>query len=244
MKKFLTVTLLLFIVTFTSFSDGFNSVYSPDGIFVVAAGDAGNCWMSMNGGATFGSYPIAGGFNFNGVHGSGTRVVIVGDAGAVQVSTNSGAVFTNFGIGGSDLNGVWMVDASTGYAVGNGGRIVKSVNGGNSWTPQTSGTAMNLTDVKFTSATVGYACGDNGTVLYTTNGGTNWAAYTTGSTKNLLSIDASGTTVIATAVDGVILKYNGSVWSTIDYKSVIKPDVRGVSMINATTFYTCGGGGF
>lgn len=244
MKKFLTVTLLLFVVTFTSFSDGFNSVYSPDGVFVVAAGDAGNCWMSMNSGATFGSYPIGGGFNFNGVHGSGTRVVIVGDAGAVQVSTNSGATFTNYGIGGSDLNGVWMFDATTGYAVGNGGRIVKTVNGGNSWTPQTSGTGVNLTDVKFTSALVGYVCGDNGTVLYTTNGGTNWTAYTTGSTKNLLSVDASGTTIIATAVDGVILKYNGSVWSTIDYKSVVKPDVRGVAIINSTNFYTCGGGGF
>jgi photosystem II stability/assembly factor-like uncharacterized protein len=245
MKKFLTVTVSLIIAAFSSFSQtGFNSVYSTNGAFVIAVGDAGNCWMSQNGGATFGSYTIAGGFNFNGVHGSGSRVVIVGDAGAVQVSTNSGASFTNYGQGGNDLNGVWFFDANTGWAVGNGGRIIKTTNGGSTWAPQTSGTANNLTDVRFTSATAGYACGDLGTVVYTTNGGTTWQSYTTGSTKNLLSIDASGSTIIATAVDGVILKYNGSVWSSIDYKSVVKPDVRGVSMIDANNFYTCGGGGF
>jgi photosystem II stability/assembly factor-like uncharacterized protein len=244
MKKFLTVIMLLFAVTYASFSDGFNSVYSSNGTFVIAIGDGGNCWMSQNGGASFGSYPIPGGFNFNGVHGSGTRVIVVGDAGAVQVSANTGASFTNNGIGGADLNGVWMVDANTGWAVGNGGRIVKTTNGGAAWTPQTSGTPNNLTDVKFTSLTNGVACGDLGTVVYTVNGGTSWLTYTTGSTRNLLSIDASGSTIIATAVDGYILKYNGSVWSAINYKSVVKPDVRGVSMIDANTFYTCGGGGF
>lgn len=245
MKKFLTVLLLLTAVTLSSFSqNGFNSVFSTEGNFVIAVGDNGNRWMSYDGGATFGNYNIPGGFNFNGVHGSGSRIVIVGDAGAVQMSSNGGNTFTNYGIGGADLNGVWFIDGNTGWAVGNAGRIVKSTNGGATWTPQTSGTANNLTDVKFTSANNGYACGDNGTVLYTTNGGTSWQSYTTGSTKNLLSIDASGSTIIATAVDGVILKYNGSNWSTIDYKIVVKSDVRGVSMIDASNFYTCGGGGF
>ncbi len=245
MKKFLMVAMSLTIVAFSAFSQtGFNSVYSSNGTFVVAVGDAGNCWMSQNGGATFGSYTIPGGLNFNAVHGSGSTVVIVGDGGAVQYSANSGASFTNNGQGGNDLNGVWFVDANTGWAVGNGGRIIKTTNAGGTWAPQTSGTPNNLTGVKFTSATAGYACGDLGTVVYTANGGTTWQSHTTGSTKNLLSIDASGTTIIATAVDGIILKYNGSVWSTINYKIVVKSDVRGVSMIDASNFYTCGGGGF
>lgn len=244
MKKFLMVIMLLTAVTFSAFSqNGFNSVFS-NGTIVIAVGDAGNRWMSYNGGSQFGSYTIGGGFNFNGVHGSGSTVVIVGDAGAVQKSSDFGSTFTNTGVGGADLNGVWFVDANTGYAVGNGGRIIKSINGGVSWTPQTSGTANHLTDVKFTSATNGVACGDAGTVVYTTNGGTTWSAHTTGSNLNLLSIDAVGSTIITTAVDGFILKYNGSAWSTINYKSVVKPDVRGIAMIDANTFYTCGGGGF
>jgi photosystem II stability/assembly factor-like uncharacterized protein len=178
------------------------------------------------------------------VHGFGSRVVFVGDLGAVVTSSDGGTNYTNAGIGGNHLNGVWFIDANTGWAVGDGGRIVKSVNGGLAWTPQTSGTANHLTDVRFTSANNGFACGDNGTVVYTVNGGTSWLTHTTGSTRNLLAIDASGSTIIASAVDGAIVKYNGSVWSTIDYKSIVKPDVRGVSMIDANNFFTCGGGGF
>ncbi len=245
MKKFLSVTVLLAFVTLGSFSQGFNSVFSPDGNFVIAVGDAGNCFMSGNGGSAFGSYPIAGGFNFNGVHGSGSKIIIVGDGGAIQVSTNGGASFTNNGVGGSNLNSVWVIDAITATTVGDGnGRIMRTTNGGALWTPQTSGVVYNLNGVRFTSANNGYACGDNGTVIYTTNGGTTWLSHNTGTTKNLLSIDVSGTTIIATAVDGAIVKYNGSVWSTIDYKSTVKPDVRSVSMIDASNFYTCGGGGF
>lgn len=245
MKKLLTVFLGLIMFAVSSYSQtGFNSVHSKDGSFVIAAGDGGAIFISYDGGANFGSYPNAGVINFNGVQSLNQKVWLVGDAGAVQVSTNGGATYTNYGIGGGDLNSVYFVDENTGYAVGAGGRVVKSVNGGATWTPQTSGTANNLNGVKFTTASNGYACGDNGTVIYTVNGGSTWQSYTTGTTKNLLSIDAVSPTVVATAADGLIAVYNGSVWSIKDYKSVIKPDVRGVSMISATTWFTCGGGGF
>jgi photosystem II stability/assembly factor-like uncharacterized protein len=195
-------------------------------------------------GTTFGAYPIGGGYNFNSVYAINQKVWIVGDAGSVHVSVNGGNSFTSYGIGGNNLNSVYFTDESTGYAVGNGGTIVKTVNGGLNWAPQTAPSSDNLTGVKFANSTTGYACGDNGKVIYTVNGGTNWQSYTTLSSKNLTSIDAIGSTIICTAVDGVILKYNGSTWSTIDYKIVTKSDVRSVSMISSSTFYTCGGGGF
>ncbi|MBE2228878.1 MAG: T9SS type A sorting domain-containing protein [Ignavibacteria bacterium] len=245
MKKLLTVFLGLIMFALSSYSQtGFNSVFSKDGTIVMAVGDGGAIFISYDGGATFGSYPNAGALNFNSVYAINNRVWLVGDGGAVMNSTNGGLTYGNYGIGGGDLNSVYFVDENTGYAVGAGGRVVKSVNAGNSWTPQTSGTVNNLNGVKFTSATNGYACGDNGTVIYTVNGGSTWQSYTTGTTKNLLSIDAVAPTVVATAADGMIAVYNGSVWSMQDYKSVIKPDVRGVSMISATSWFTCGGGGF
>lgn len=244
MKRLFQVLTALFLLTSLSFSQGFNSVFSKDGIAVIAVGDAGNVFMSYDAGTTFGSYPIGGGLNFNSVYAINQKVWIVGDAGAVQVSLNGGNSYTSYGIGGNDLNSVYFTDETTGWAVGNGGRIVKTVNGGVSWTPQTSPSSDNLTGVKFTSASNGYACGDNGKVIYTVNGGTTWLSYTTSFTKNLLSIDVSGSTIIATAVDGLILKYDGSLWSAIDYKIVTKSDVRSVSMVNSSAFYTCGGGGF
>lgn len=245
MKKLLTVFFGFIIFAISSYSQtGFNSVYSKDGQVVIAVGDGGTIFISYDAGATFGSYPNAGALNFNSVHAINQKVWLVGDGGVVQVSTNGGISYTNYGISGGDLNSVCFTDENTGWAVGNGGRVVKSINGGASWSPQTSGTANDLNGVKFINSNTGYACGNNGTVIYTVNGGTTWQSYTTGTTKNLLSIDAVNPTVVATGADGIIAVYNGTIWQIRDYKSVIKPDVRSVSMLNASAFYTCGGGGF
>ena len=245
MKKLFPVLFGLAMLSAGLFAqDGFNSVFSKDGIVVVAVGDAGSVFVSYDAGATFGSYPLSASFNFNSVYAINQKVWITGDAGAVQVSTNGGLSYTNYGIGGGNLNSVYFTDESTGWAVGSGGRVVKSINGGAAWTTQTSGTANNLNGVKFINSNTGYACGDNGTVIYTLNGGSTWSSYTTGTTKNLLSIDAVNPTVVATGTDGIIVVYNGSTWTIRDYKSVVYPDVRSVAMLNATAFYTCGGGGF
>ncbi|MEO8512698.1 MAG: YCF48-related protein [Ignavibacteria bacterium] len=245
MKKLLTVFLGLIIFAISSYSQtGFNSVFSKDASFVIAVGDGGEVFISYDGGQNFGSYPIGGGPNLNSVHSINQKVWAVGDGGAVQVSTNGGTAFTSYGIGGGDLNCVYFVDETTGYAVGAGGKVVKSVNGGVVWTPQVSGVAENLNGVKFINALTGYACGDNGKVIYTTSGGSTWSSYTTGTTKNLLSVDAVSPNIVATGADGIIIVYNGATWSTKDYKSVSKSDVRSVSMLSAGNFYTCGGGGF
>jgi len=241
-KLLLCIVILASLSAFT-YSQGFNDIYSKDGIGIIAVGNIGNVFISYDGGATFGSYP-QGSNTLNSVHAVNQKVWIAGNAGTVLVSTNGGTSFSTYFYNGNNLNGIYFVDDNTGWLVGNSGVIAKSTNGGVNWTSQTSPAAVNLTDVKFSSAANGYACGDNGTVIYTTNGGTNWLQYTTGSNLNLLSIDINVSTIIAAAVDGVILKYNGSSWSTINYKIVTKTDVRGVCMISSTAFYTCGGGGF
>lgn len=245
MKKLLTVFLGLIMFAVSTYSQtGFNSVHSKDGSFVIAAGDGGAIFISYDGGANFGSYPNAGSSNFNSVHAINQKIWLVGDGGAVQVSINGGGAYTNYSVGGADVNGVYFVDENTGWLVGAGGRVMKSVNGGVNWSLQTSGTANDLNGVKFLNANTGYACGNNGTVIYTVNGGSSWSSYTTGTTTNLLSIDAVNPAIVATGADGVIAVYNGSNWSIKDYKSAVRPEVRGVSMLNASAFYTCGGGGF
>jgi photosystem II stability/assembly factor-like uncharacterized protein len=241
--KVLIVLFSVIFCTSLTFSDGFNDVYSKDGSQVIAVGPTGNVFMSYDAGATFGSYP-QGSNNLNSVFAINQKICIVGDLGTVLVSTNGGVSFSTYTYNGANLNGVYFYDDNVGWLVGNTGIIAKSTNGGVNWTAQTSPVGVNLKDVKFTSASNGYACGDNGTVIYTTNGGTNWLSYTTGTTKNLNAIDVNGSIIICAANDGVILKYNGSSWSTIDYKIVTKTDVRGVSMVSSNTFYTCGGGGF
>src|SRR3990172_9347891 len=245
--KIINLLVILFILyTFSpnTSSQGLNDVHSKDGNIVIAVGVNGTLLLSNDGGVNFGYYP-QGTNTLNSVHALNSKVWIAGNSGTVLISTNSGTSFTSYNYTANNLNGVSFIDDNTGWLVGNSGVIAKSTNGGVNWVAQVSPAgSANLTDVKFLTPLSGFACGDNGTVIYTSNGGGQWTQLATNSTKNLNSIDAFGTNVIVAANDGVILKYNFISWTTIDYKITTKSDVRGVNVINLTTFYTCGGGGF
>jgi photosystem II stability/assembly factor-like uncharacterized protein len=55
--------------------------------------------------------------------------------------------------------------------VGNWGSILATVDGGATWSPQSSGSEQSLTGVAFVDGMRGWAVGWNGTVLATTSGG-------------------------------------------------------------------------
>ncbi len=63
---------------------------------------------------------------------------------------------------GNDLRGASFVDATTGTVVGYYGTIVRTTDGGNSWTIQTSGTTQNLWAVSFADVNNGTAVGEGG----------------------------------------------------------------------------------
>lgn len=58
-----------------------------------------------------------------------------------------------------------------GYAVGASGRILKTIDAGNNWGQQVSGTTSTLRGVRFLDFDEGYVVGDGGTILKTTTGG-------------------------------------------------------------------------
>ncbi len=60
---------------------------------------------------------------------------------------------------------------NTGYAAGYTGIIIKTTDGGDSWTVQSSGTTNTLYGVAFADELTGYAVGEGGTVLKTFTGG-------------------------------------------------------------------------
>jgi photosystem II stability/assembly factor-like uncharacterized protein len=72
---------------------------------------------------------------------------------------------------------VHFPSANVGYIVGTGGVIFKTINGGSTWTQQTSPTTNQLNDVCFTDELNGWAVGSAGTMIYT-NDGTNWTLLT------------------------------------------------------------------
>ena len=73
----------------------------------------------------------------------------------------------------------WAAGNGVVYVVGASGTILKTTDGGNTWTKQTSGTSNDLEAVWGTSATNVYIAGTKGTILHTTNG-TSWTSMNQG----------------------------------------------------------------
>lgn len=75
---------------------------------------------------------------------------------------------------GGTLMASSFISTSTGWAVGDGGKILKTTDGGATWSVQNAGTNNDLKDVSFVSATQGWAVGSNGEIITTSDGGRTW----------------------------------------------------------------------
>ena len=75
---------------------------------------------------------------------------------------------------GNEINAVDMVDSKTAWAVGDHGLILKTTDGGATWTFQHSGTAEDLHCVSFVDANTGWVAGKSRVLMKTTDGGETW----------------------------------------------------------------------
>ena len=76
----------------------------------------------------------------------------------------------------AELSGVSFSSGTSGWAVGAGGTVVSTVNGGKTWKRQRSGiTNVALTAVDSLGSKKAWAVSDAGDVLRTANGGTSWS---------------------------------------------------------------------
>jgi gliding motility-associated-like protein len=103
-----------------------------------------------------------------------------------------------------DLYDIEFVNLNVGYAVGNSGKIIKTVDGGYTWTESNSGTTNTLFDCEFESELVGWVCGAGGLVLRTTNGGETWTP------KVILPSDEFHAIHFFTATNGYVAGKNTS----------------------------------
>jgi photosystem II stability/assembly factor-like uncharacterized protein len=111
----------------------------------------------------------------------------------------------NPGILGGVYNGVCFLPGNTqvGYACGAGldtashmpkALIIKTTDGGNTWTQQNPNTVNMLLAIYLSNADTGYACGEAGTIVRTTDGGT-WQPTSAGNFQlNYVSFPSNGQT--------------------------------------------------
>jgi photosystem II stability/assembly factor-like uncharacterized protein len=147
---------------------------------------------------------------------------------------------------GDWIHSICFTDVNTGYAVDEGGYIIKTNNGGATWTASWSGAYKGLNAIHFPSTNTGYAVGEDGIILKTTDGGTSWNILNSGSTYGLYSVyftDVSTGFVVGQA--GTILKTTngGTSWTKTDFYTTTYQHLYSVSFTNANTGYIVGGDG-
>lgn len=109
------------------------------------------------------------------------------------------------------LNSVCFSDAKHGWAVGDGGLVLSTTDGGSTWCSQTSGTTDDLESVKFVDNQHGWAVGfENGTILSTRNGGATWQRQSSGGQEGLDSI------TFVDSLHGWIVGQHGVILATLD----------------------------
>ena len=93
-------------------------------------------------------------------------------------------------------NAIQFLDESTGWVAGvhvvplvsQNSVIQKTVDGGQNWDAQETGTEDVLEDIFFVDDKHGWAVGENGLILHTSNGGEKWTAQASGTEETLRSI--------------------------------------------------------
>ncbi|MHB0914199.1 MAG: WD40/YVTN/BNR-like repeat-containing protein [Thermoleophilia bacterium] len=140
-------------------------------------------------------------------------------ASAAQLNTGAGPwQWVHPLVQGTTINDISFVNDNTGWAVGQGGTIIKTTDGGTTWSAQNSGTTYNVTGVDFVDSNTGWAVGNLGEftsfVIKTTDGGATWNPQT-----------LSGT-------------FSSAVLEDVDFVS----SSRGVTVGNGKVYYTTNGG--
>ncbi len=146
------------------------------GSFGLMAGNKGDINVTTNGGTSWNkrSSPIA--LELRSVSiGNDSTAVMVGINGTLVKTTNKGrnwrAVYASIPLASNRVSSVRHLTENRVVAVAYGGVIIESLNGGETWDPQSSITGANLEAVSFIDSKIGTAVGWNGTILRTGNGG-------------------------------------------------------------------------
>ncbi|MCK5034784.1 MAG: T9SS type A sorting domain-containing protein [Candidatus Sabulitectum sp.] len=121
----------------------------------------------------------------DGLH--GWTVGGVGDGvSSIYRTADAGTSWEAFTISGS-IRAVHFVSADSGWVVGDGGAIKATIDGGDNWTTQSSGTTRLLASVHFINHLEGWACGgwqsggSSYLILHTSDGGVSWQDQSFGS---------------------------------------------------------------
>ncbi len=128
-------------------------------------------------------------------------------------------------IANPELKSVFFIDEQRGWVVGTEGTILTTVDGGATWTPQSSGTTDWLNSVQMLAdGRRGWVVGSGGTILTTVDGGATWKPQTSGTNAGLESVQMQ-----ADGRRGWVVGTEGTILSTVDGGANWKPQTSGTN---------------
>lgn len=163
----------------------------------------------------------------------------------IILSTNALAQWVQQNSGtSSTLFAVHFANGQSGWAVGAGGTIIHTADGGQNWVPQTSGVSTALNAVWFADTQQGWAAGDGGVILATTNGGLTWQPQVSNSVSKLRTIwFFNSDTGYVAGQGGLCLRTvnGGLVWTQIG--TAVNQDIFSLGFADQSTGYLSGRNG-
>ncbi len=216
-------------------TEGLRGVSCASSAVCTAVGDFGHIVRTGNGGANWGTRQTLPALTNPSLLGVGcvstTQCVAVGDEGGNRLvlrTTNSGTTWTKITVTPSGFP-LADVDCPAGtttcVAVGYGGKIIRSTDGGLTWTADSPPPAYDLLGVSCISASTCVAVDNGGFILRYASSA--WTKVAT-ATDSFTSVSCSGTLCFAAGYRGLRMRStdSGATWSTV---SSTASDAFGVS---------------
>lgn len=124
------------------------------------------------------------------------------------------------------------------------GFVLKTVDGGDTWTQLNLGVIPFLSGVQFLDADRGYAVGENGSVFITEDGGDIWENPDVGSGENLHDVAVvSSLMAWVSGANGTILYTDDGGINWISAESGTEETLYGISFVDSTTGWAVGAAG-
>ncbi|MHC1737385.1 MAG: YCF48-related protein [Ignavibacteriaceae bacterium] len=159
---------------------------------------------------------------------------------------NGGVIWQKINLGiGSDYTAVTIVNPDNIYISGKGGEMIRSMDGGSSWSSQLNGyTWTHLNNVDFVNSQKGWVAGNSGCILHSSDGGTNWEPQSAGTLENILDIQfIDETSGFAAGGNGTFLRTTdgGVNWQKIIVDSAVT--LQALFFVSMTNGWLAGRGG-
>lgn len=153
-----------------------------------------------------------------------------------------------------DLSGVFFINATKGWIVGDNGTILYSESNGNRWVLQSAEMKNNLKAVTCSDATHCWVVGNDGAILKTIDSGLRWTISKAGVADDLYAVDFINHDIgWAVGEDGLVLHTNGAGKTWREQRVVITmfpdgsfaqpADWKAVHFANEKTGWIAGSGG-